>query len=79
MTQSREEDLFNKNLLFSPQKYLLLRWGSWNLHFLVSLLYRCYMLKMVKIGSVVLEKKMLTDDTRRKTDDARHTTTDANP
>ena len=41
--------------------------GSWNLQFLVSLPYRCYVPNLVKIGSVVLEKKMLTDDTRRRT------------
>ena len=40
--------------------------GSWNLQFLVSLPYRCYIPNLVKIGSVVLEKK-LTDDARRQT------------
>ena len=35
--------------------------GSWNLQFLVSLQYRCYILNLIKIGPVVLEK-MLTHD-----------------
>ena len=43
--------------------------GSWNLQFLVSLPYGCYMPNLVKIGPVVLEKKMLTDEEPRTTHD----------
>ena len=45
-----------------PQNYLHFGWGSCNLQFLVSLPYRCYIPNLVKIGSVDLAKKMLTDD-----------------
>lgn len=37
-------------------------WGSCNLQFLISFPYHCYILNLVKIGLVVLLKKMLTDD-----------------
>ena len=41
--------------------------GSYNLQFLVSLLYRCYTPKLVQIGSVyVVLEKMLTDDDGRQ-------------
>ena len=40
-----------------------------NLQFIVILPYRWYIPNLVKIGSVVLEEKVLTDDGRRKTDD----------
>ena len=46
--------------------------GSSKLQISVSLLYRCYILNLVKIGSVVLEKKILTNDARRH--DGRWTT-----
>ena len=56
--------------IFLPQNYLFWGWGgSWNLQNLVSLPYRCYIPNLVKIGPVVLEKKMLTDDGRRTTHD----------
>ena len=69
MSQSGEEDFFlNTSILhFLPQNYLPWSEGSWNLQFLVSLIPN-----LVKIGSVVLEKKMLKDEARR-------TKTDANP
>ena len=38
---------------------------------MVSLLYRCYIPNSVKVGPVVLEKKILTDDRRLITDDDR--------
>ena len=76
MPQSREEDfLRNTSILhFLPQNYLPWGVGSWNLQFLVSLPYRCYIPNLVKIGSVVLEKKMLTDNGRRTTHDTRRRT-----
>ena len=40
----------------------------------VFLSYKCYTPNLVKIGPVVLEKKMLIDDSRRTTDDARRLT-----
>ena len=46
--------------------------GSWNLQFYVSLIYRCYVVNLVKIGPLVFEKKM--DDARQKTNDWRRTT-----
>ena len=52
---------------FYPQITSPLGEGSWNLQFLVSLPYRCYTPNLVKIGPVVLEKKMLTHDKRRRT------------
>ena len=67
MPLSREEDFLRKTsiLHFLPQNYLPLGWGgSWNLQFFVSLLYKCYIPNLVKIGPAVLEK-MLTDDRRR--------------
>ena len=64
----------NSSILhFLPPNYLPFRWGGgvmkwrWKWNFLVSLPYRCYKLNLVKIGSLVLEKKMLTDDGRRRT------------
>ena len=44
-------------------------WGgrSWNLQFLFSLPNRCYILYLVKIGPVILEKKTLTLDQWRTT------------
>ena len=54
--------------LFTPKlRYLPLGGGSWNLQFLVSLPYRCYIPNLVKIGPGVLEKKMLTHDPQRRT------------
>ena len=47
---------------FNPKISSRLGGGSWNLQFLVSLPYRCYIPNLVKIGSVVLQKKMLMDD-----------------
>ena len=40
--------------------------GSWNLQFLVSLPYRCYIPNLDMIGPVVIEKKMLTHDGRHQ-------------
>ena len=48
--------------------------GSWNLQFLVFLPYRCYIPILVKIGPVVLVKKILTDDERRTPQDTRRQT-----
>ena len=63
MPLSREEDFLRNTsfLYFLPQNYLPFGLGSWNLQFLVFLPYRWYILNLVKIGPVVLEKKMLTD------------------
>ena len=76
MPWSRENDFLRNTpiLPFLPQNYLRLGWrggggGSGNSQFFVSLSYRCYIPNLVKIGPVVLEKKMLTHDARRKTDD----------
>ena len=51
----REEDfLRNTSILhFLPPNYLPVGWGSWNCKFYVSLPYRCYIPKLVKIGLVV--------------------------
>ena len=38
--------------------------GSWNLQFLFSLPYRWYIPNLVKIGPIVVEKKILMDDER---------------
>ena len=53
-------------LNFLLKNYLPFGRGSWNLQFLVSFPYRCYMYitNLVKIGSVFLEKNMWTDDAR---------------
>ena len=51
---------------FYPQITSPLGGGSWNLQFLVSLPYRCYISNLVNIGPVVLEKKMLTHDDGRQ-------------
>ena len=48
--------------------------GSCNLQILVSLPHRCYIPNLVKIGPVVLEKKMLTHDARCTMDDGRRRT-----
>ena len=45
-----------------PQNYLFLGWGSWNFNFFVFIPFRCYILNLVMICSVVLEKNMLMDD-----------------
>ena len=79
MPWSRENDFLRNTpiLPFLPQNYLPLGWGggrSCNSQFLVSLPYRCYIPNLVKVGPVVLEKKM-----KRTTHVARRTTTDANP
>ena len=52
---------------FLLQKYLLLAWRIWNLYCFVSLLYRYYILNLVKIGPVGLEIKMLTHSARKWT------------
>ena len=61
MPRSRKENLkeIHQFYIFLPQHYLPFGWRSWNLQFLVSLPYRCYTPNLVKIGPVVLEKKML--------------------
>ena len=68
MPGKREEDFLKKYsnfTLFIPKlPPLWVPWGSWNLQFLVSLPYRCYIQNLVKIGPVVLEKKMLTHNER---------------
>ena len=51
---------------FYPQITSPWGWGSWNLQFLVSLSYRCYIINLINIGPVVLEKKMLTHDDWRQ-------------
>ena len=66
MPGSREED-FLRSTSILPQNYLPFGWGSWNLQFLVSLPYRCYIPNLVRIGPVVSEEKMLTHDGRRQT------------
>ena len=62
-----EKKIFLRNtsiLHFLPQNYLPLWMGvmKWNLQFLVSLPYRCYIQNLFKIGPVVLEEKVLTHD-----------------
>ena len=73
MPGNREEDFFKKysNFTLFKQK-LLFEWGV--MEFTISCLLTPQMLhaNLVKIGPVVLEKKMLTHGARR-------TTTDANP
>ena len=61
---------------FYPKITSPLGGGSWNLQFLVSLPYRCYIPNLFKLGPVVLEQKMLTHDARRTTHVARRTTND---
>ena len=58
------------NLHFLPQNYLPLGWRSWNLQFLIFSHYS-YILNLLKIGPVVLEKNILTDDEQWMTDDHR--------
>ena len=62
---SREDFLNTSFLRILPQKYLRLGRGLWNLPFLAALPYWCCISNLVKKGSVVIEKKMLTDDARR--------------
>ena len=72
MPGSREEDFFlevHQFYTFYPKITSPWGRGSWNLQFLVSLPYRCYIPNLVTIGPVVLEKKILTHDGRRTTDD----------
>ena len=71
MPWCREEDFLRNTAIlhFLPTNYLPFGWGSWNLQFLVFLPYRCYIQNLVKIGPVVLEKKMLNHEARRTTDD----------
>ena len=61
-----EEKIFKEIHEFYPQITSPWGRGSWNLQFLVSLPYRCYIPNLVKIDTVVL-RKMLTLDTRRRT------------
>ena len=74
MPRDREQDFFKKYINFTlfTQKFSSGGGGSWNLQFLVSFPYICYIPNLVKIGPLVSEEKMLTDNRRR-------TTTDANP
>ena len=60
MPGSREDLLRNTSILHL--NYLLYGWGSWNSQCLVSLPYRCCIPNLVKIGPVVIEKKVLTHD-----------------
>ena len=70
MPGSREEDIIRNTsiLTFYPKITSLWGSGSGNLQSLVSLPYRCYIPNLVKIDPVVLEKKMLTHDSRWTTD-----------
>ena len=61
---SGEEDQFYS----FTQKLSPLWIGGHGITIHVSLPYKCYIPNLVKIGPVVLEKKMLTDDGRRTTD-----------
>ena len=71
--KKRRRFLRNPSILhFLPLNHLHFVWGPWVLQSLVSLPYRCYKPNLVTIGSVVIGKKILTNDVRR-------TTTDANP
>ena len=54
---------------FYPKMKFLWGGGHEIYNFLVSLPYRCYIPNLVKIGPVVLEEKMLTQDARRTRDD----------
>ena len=63
-----EEDFFKKNInftLFIP-KLPPLGVGAMKFTVLVFLPNRCYISNLVKIGPVVFEKKMLTDDNGRQ-------------
>ena len=67
MPKSREED-FKRNTViwhFLPENFLPFGWWV-ILQFFVALPYRFYTPTLVKIGPVVLEKKMLTHDGRRR-------------
>ena len=68
MPLSREKYFLRKTsiLHFLPQNYLPFGTGVIKFTVLVSLPYRCYIPFLVKIGPVVLEKKMLTDDGGRQ-------------
>ena len=64
MPGNREEG-FLRNTSFLPKNNLPMEVGVMKLTISVSLLYRCYIPNLVKIGPVVLEKKMLTHDAHR--------------
>ena len=62
-------DTFVKGLCRGKISQYLDLWKSWNLQLHVFLPYICYIPNLVIFGTVVLEKKMLTDDAQRTTDD----------
>ena len=66
MPLSREEDFLRNTSIFYPNIISPWRGGPCNSQCLVSWTYRCYILNLVKIGPVILEKKMLTDDDGRQ-------------
>ena len=51
---------------FYSKNYLPMRWGQWNLQFLVSLPYTCYIPNLVKIGPVVVNARHTTHDDGRQ-------------
>ena len=70
MPGGREEDFLKKYInltLFNPKITSPLDGGHeiYNLQFLISLPYRCYIPNLVRIGPVVAEEKMLTHDGRQ--------------
>ena len=72
MPVGREEVLLRITSILNLLPRITSPWGkrSWNLQFLVSLSYSCY-IPLDKLGPVVIEKKMLTHDARRTIDDGR--------
>ena len=67
---------YSNSTLFTPKLIPLLGGGSLILRFLVSLPYRCHIPNLVKIGELVLDKKMYTHDERQMTHDGLRTTQD---
>ena len=59
--------IFTIWLIWPRPNTKLLPWGSWNLQFLVSLPYKCYIPNLVKIGPVVLEKMLIHDSQQTPT------------
>ena len=72
MPLGKEDDFLEIHQFYTFYPQITSPWGGGVMKFTISCLlpYRCYIPNLVKIGPVVLEKTMLTDDDRRTTTDA---------
>ena len=68
MPRSREEDIFKNTSILHYLPKITSTWGGWpwNLQFLVSLPFQCYISNLVKIGLVDVNGQRTMEDDRRQ-------------